>query len=252
MIERIPALPRERTGTRRRGGKLLWIVIALFVAVLIVLFFRSSLSRISVIEVEGLTYLKQDQVKTQLGVGIGDSFFMPASDKLAERVKQLPQIKDVKISKHFPGKLDVKVQEYAPVALELDDKGGLSVILANGVGVQSAAGEALPAKPVLTGWTKNDPQRAALCMALGSLTPQGLADFSEISPDPSSAYPDRIRIFTRSGFDVLTTVGMLKEKIAILSELVENREPGTVVLLDSDTYSPYSAQTDPPDDAEAP
>ncbi|MDG0812203.1 cell division protein FtsQ/DivIB [Cohnella rhizosphaerae] len=252
MIERIPALPRERTGTRRRGGKLLWIVVALFVAVLIVLFFRSSLSRISVIEIQGLSYLKRDQVEAQLGVGIGDSFFMPASDKLAQRVKRLPQIKDVRVAKHFPGKLKVAVQEYEPVAIEMDGKGGVAVVLANGIGAQPAAGSALPAKPVLTGWSKDDPERAALCRALGGLPAGGIADFSEISPDPSSAYPDRIRIFTRSGFDVLTTVGKLKDKITILGELVENREPGTVVLLDSDTYSPYSAQTDPSVDEEAP
>ncbi|CAI6020327.1 cell division protein FtsQ/DivIB [Cohnella sp. JJ-181] len=252
MIERIPALPREQTAAKRRGGKLLWIVIALFVAVLVVLFFRSSLSRISVIEIHGLTYLNQDQVKAELGVGIGDSFFMPASDKLAQRAERLPQIRDVRVVKHFPGKLDVTVKEYPSVALELDGKGVLSVVLANGYAVQPPASSALPAKPVLTGWAKDDPQRAALCLALGGLSAEGLSDFSEISPDPSRAYPDRIRIFTRSGFDVLTTVGKLKDKIAILSELVENREPGSVVLLDSDTYSPYSAQTDPASEEAAP
>lgn len=253
MVERIPAMPREQTGTtKRRGGKLLWIVVALFVAVLIVLFFRSSLSRIGVVEIDGLTYLKKAQVEAELGVGVGDSFFMPSSDKLADRVKQLPQIKSVQVVKHFPGKLSVAVHEYPSVALELDGKGGLAVVLANGYSVQTPAGSTLPGKPVLTNWAKDDPQRAALCATLGSLDADGLADFSEISPAPSSAYPDRIRIFTRSGFDVLTTVGKLKDKIVILSELVENREPGTVVLLDSDTYSPYSAQTDPVGEDAAP
>ncbi|MEK0313074.1 cell division protein FtsQ/DivIB [Cohnella sp. 56] len=245
MLERIPAIPREQTATRRRGGKLLWIVIALFVAVLIVLFFRSSLSRISVVEIHGTTYLTQDQVASSLGISVGDSFFMPGSDKLADRVKQLPQVKDVRIVKKFPGKLTVTVHEYPAVAVEMDGKGGVSVVLENAYAVQPSGVGSLPNKPVLTSWKKDDPQRAALCRALGGLDAVGVEDFSEISPDPSSAYPDRIRIFTRSGFDVLTTIGKLGDKIAILRELVENREPGSVVLLDSDTYSPYSAQSDP-------
>lgn len=245
MLERIPALPQQKAAPRRRGGKLLWIVIALFVAVLIVLFFRSSLSRISVIDISGTTYLNETKVLSQLGVSIGDSFFMPGSDKLAERLRHLPQIKDAKIVKKFPGELHVTVVEYPAVALRMDGQGGLAIVLENAYTVQPAAGGSLPNKPVLTNWREDDPQLAALCKALGSMDAVGLEDFSEISPDPSSAYPDRIRIFTRSGFDVLTTIGKLGDKIAILRELVENREPGTVVLLDSDTYSPYSAQTDP-------
>jgi cell division protein FtsQ len=44
---------------------------------------------------------------------------------------------------------------------------------------------------------------------------------------------------------VVTTVSKLQDKISYLNEIIENREPGTIVMLEADTYMPYSAQTAP-------
>ncbi|MBB6673216.1 cell division protein FtsQ/DivIB [Cohnella nanjingensis] len=241
MTERIPAIKRE-PAERRRGGKLLWIVIALFVIVLVVLFFRSSLSRITDIEVTGNAYATRAEIEQALGVQAGDSFFSPSAKTLERRVEQLQSVHLAQAKKRFPGKLTIEVQEYAPVAVELDGSGKLGLVLENGLVLPAKEGTALPNKPVLAGWKADDPQRLALCQVLGKIQEGQLSDLSQISPDPSKAYPDRIKLYTRSRFEVITTVGKLGEKIPILNELVENREPGQVVMLDSDTYRPYSAQ----------
>lgn len=251
MAERIPALKREVVEKRRPVGKLLGIVISLFVIALVVLFFRSSLSRVTDIEVTGLKHVKKAEVEQALGVRTGDSYFRGSPAALERKVKSLGAVKSVKVTKTFPGKLTVAVEEYPEVAVELDGSGQSSVVLANGLSVPLDAGEALPDMPVLTGWSANDPNRAALCAALGGLRPALLGDFSQIAPDASKAYPDRIKLYTRSKFEVVTTIGLLPEKANILSEIVENREPGKVVLLEADTYMPYSAQSALQNSAEA-
>ncbi|TJY43369.1 FtsQ-type POTRA domain-containing protein [Cohnella pontilimi] len=244
MHERIPALKREPETPRRRGGRLLGLVILLFAIVLVVLFFRSSLSKVQEIHVTGIRNLAETEVKAALAAKPGDSFFTPGSEKLAGRVRKLPPVKDVKVIKKFPGSWEVRVTEYHEVASELAADGGIRIVLENGLALPVKPG-ALPDKPILTGWKPDDAVRKRLCEALGLLPEPLLADLSEIKPDPSKAYPDKIKLFTRSRFEVITTAGKLKEKIPYLSDLVANREPGRIVMLEADTYLPFSAENAP-------
>lgn len=241
MNERIPALKREARAPGKRGSKILAIVLALFVIVLVILFFRSSLSKVTEIQVFGLHHLSEAEVKEALGIVPGDSFFIPASGKLAANVAALPVVKHAEVLKKFPGVVEVRVQEHAEVAMQLRSGGELAVVLENGLPVPAKDG-LLPDKPILTGWLETGDVWTDLCMVLSGISAGDLADISEIRPDPSTSYPDRIRLFTRSGFEVVTTVSKLQDKIAFLDEIIENREPGIITMLEADTYMPYSAQ----------
>lgn len=249
--ERIPILKRvEQLPRTRRGKKLLRIVIALFIIVLIVLFFRSSLSKFSDIQVTGTEYLKQDEVLKALEVSPGDSFFIPGSGKLKKRVMSLKPIETVIIVKKFPGVLRVQVKEYPQVAVQLAADGKLFTVLSNGLNLPITDGN-LPDKPILSGWNPEDPNLSALCLVLSGLPNHLLKDLSEIHPDPSISYPNRIKLFTRSRFEVITTVERLKDRISYLSDIVQNREPGKIIMLEADTYLPYSAENVIDDSQEA-
>jgi len=242
MRERIPALQREPEVPKRRIGKLMAILILLFVIVLVVLFFRSSLSKVSRIEVSGTVHLDREQVAEKLVVKPGDSFFTTGTGEMAARVRQLPPVKDVQVIKKFPGTIDVRVKEYGEVAVEIGGDGAIRVVLENGLSLD-AGPDGVPDKPILSGWMPDDAVRTALCRTLAAMPEALLTDLSEIKPDPSKAYPDRIKLFTRSRFEVITTVSKLPDKIPYLSEIVENRAPGQILMLEADTYLPYSAQT---------
>ncbi|WP_219637783.1 cell division protein FtsQ/DivIB [Cohnella sp. CFH 77786] len=250
MNERIPALKREPEVPRRRISKLLAVLIALFAIVLVVLFFRSPLSKVADIRVTGTNHLSESEVKKALGIVPGDSFFSPGSSKLEGNVKALPPVKNVRVVKKFPGTVEVRVQEYGEVAMEIGTDGAVRVVLENGLAVPAKSGS-LPDKPILTGWRPDDAARKALCQALASMPDDLLTDLSEIKPDPSASYPDRIKLFTRSRFEVITTISKLQEKIPYLSEIVENREPGRILMLEADTYLPFSAENAPSETGEA-
>jgi cell division protein FtsQ len=242
MTDRIPALKREEVVPRtHRGRKLLRIVIALFIIVLIVLFFRSPLSKISEIQVSGTEYLSKEEITKALGVSPGDSFFLPGIGQLKKRISSLKPIESVKIIKNFPGVLRVEVKEYPQVAVQLAADGKVFAVLANGLSLPIPDGSLLD-KPILSGWKAEDPNLVALCVLLSGLPSYLLADLSEIHPDPSVSYPNRVKLFTRSRFEVVTTVEKLKDKISYLSDIVQNREPGKIIMLEADTYLPYSAE----------
>ncbi|MFC5532186.1 cell division protein FtsQ/DivIB [Cohnella yongneupensis] len=241
-IERIPALKAEGEKRTSRGKRvLLWLVFAIVVSIIVVLFFRSSLSKYSEIQVIGTSYLSQDEVKQVLDVKTGDSFFFPKASELKARVAKLEPLQSVSISKKFPGVLRITVSEYPEVAVQLSADGKVFSVLANGLILPLREGK-LPDKPILSGWEPKDPNLIALCRILSSLPPYMLSDLSEIHPDPSTAYADRITLFTRSRFEIVTTIGKLPDKISYLSDIVQNREPGKVVMLEADTYLPYSAE----------
>ncbi|CAM3727143.1 FtsQ-type POTRA domain-containing protein [Cohnella lubricantis] len=244
MAERIPALRPEPVAPRRRGGTLLGIVIALFAIALIVLFFHSSLSRITDIEITGTRYAAAADVEQALGIQEGDSFFKGSPKKLEAKIEEIGPVQNATVTKRFPGHLKIEVQEFAAVAVELNDTGRASLVLENGLSIPMKEGESLPDMPILTGWNVNDPNRAALCGVLGKLEPAALGDFSQIAPDPSNAYPDRIKLFTRSKFEIVTTIGKLPGKMDIMGEIVANRAPGLITLLEADYYLPYSAQNE--------
>lgn len=242
MTQRIPALKEEPVRRTSRGKKvLLGIVVVLVVMILIFLFFRSSLSKYSDIQVVGTSYLSEQEVLQALDVKTGDSFFFPKISELKARVSKLEPVKSVSISKKFPGVLRVAVSEHPEVAVQLSGEGKVFSVLANGLVLPLRDGH-FPDKPIVSGWDQKDPNFIALCRILSEVPSSLLSDLSEIHPDPSTAYPDRIKLFTRSRFEVVTTVNKLSDKIAYLSDIVQNREPGKVVMLEADTYLPYSAE----------
>lgn len=239
MTERIPALKKVDEPRPRRSKQLLRILIALFAIVLVVLFFRSPLSEITDIQITGIELLKEDEILKSIEVSSGDSFFVPAADKLKKRVMSLKSVENVIITKKFPGVLQVEVKEYSQVAVQLASDGKIFTVLSNGLSLPLPTGR-LPDKPILSGWKSEDPNLVALCLVLSRLPSYLLADLSEIHPDPSTSYPNRIKLFTRSRFEVVTTVERLPDKISYLSDIVQNRQPGKIIMLEADTYSPFS------------
>lgn len=241
MAERIPALSKEEKPKPRRGKKLVRILIGLFLIVLIVLFFRSPLSKVSKIQVTGMQYLSEQDIVKVLAVSDGDSFFVPSSNVLKERVMSLKPVESVIINKKFPGVVRVEIKEYSQIAVQLTEDGKVLSVLSNGLALPILNGR-VPDLPILSGWSPDDPNLALLCAVLSGLPSYLMADLSEIHPDPSTSYPNRIKLFTRSRFEVVTTVDKLPDRISYLSDIVQNREPGRIIMLEADTYMPYSAE----------
>lgn len=224
---------------------MLIVIILLFVVILCVLFFNSSISKVSAVSVEGQGYLTEPEIQQAAGIAAGDAYFGTSASTIEERVKQLKPIEKVEVIKSFPGRVRIIVEEYPTVAYELSDKGELTAILSNGVSVAAQSADLIVDKPILSGWKADDPLKSELCKQLANIPSALLSDFSEIIPSPTKSFPDRIRIFTRTKFEIITAASLLPDKIAILNSVAETQEPGLVTLLLADTYEPFV-----PDDTE--
>jgi len=99
-------------------------------------------------------------------------------------------------------------------------------------------------KPILTNWDTGDPNKAILCQTLGSISNELTSDISEIVPSPTLSFPDRIKLYTRSRFEVITSISLLKSKVAYLNQVIETKEPGLITMLEADSYVPFQVEID--------
>lgn len=236
MSERMPVL-KEPKPKRRGGRRLLVVLYLLFIALLVVLFFRSPLSKISEIAVSGGRFADVEQIRTAAGIAEGDPFFYPTAGMIAERVERLESVKEAVVRKTFPGDVYIEVTEYPAVAYSLTNDGGITAILSNGTEL-AVNTDAVVDRPVLRGWEGRE-DKLRLIEALAGLPEDLLADFSEIAPFPSDAYPDRIRIYTRTRFEIVTAVSLIADKADTIRAVIETQEPGSMTLLLADRYVPY-------------
>jgi cell division protein FtsQ len=239
--QNVPAI-REARISSRSNRKLLFLLFLFFVTLLVILFFHSSISRIETIHIKGYKYLSKEQILQASGLKPGDHFFFAGKRAIEQRIGNLSIVEAVKVNKNFPGVIEISIEEFPEAALVLSE-GTPKVILSNGVTVDFKADGGLIHKPVLTGWSVDDPIRKELLRVLTEIPDHLLADISEILPAPSPSYADRIKIYTRSKFEVITTVSYLPEKIKILDDIIyvarEENMPVRIVMLEADTYAPY-------------
>lgn len=247
---KVPTLPvpKPRTRTNR---KLLSFLIIFFITVLIILFFQSSLSRISRVEVEGNVLLASEIIGQASQVAVGDRFFAVSSKTIGERISKVPMIKNATVKKTFPGVIHIQVEEFPKVAFQIDPDGKKQAVLADGSVILLPVGSGIPLDmPILTGWSDNDPNKVALCKVLDEIPQSALSDVSEIKPDPSESYPDKIKIYTRSQFEIHTTIAYLPDKIdnlpGYIAGLVEDHiTNGVITMLEVEYHTPFATSGEP-------
>ncbi|MBD0379183.1 cell division protein FtsQ/DivIB [Paenibacillus sedimenti] len=240
---KVPALPNPKPRART-NRKLLGFLFVFFITVLVILFFQSSLSRISAIQIEGNELLASDAIGQAAQIVAGDRFFAVSSQAIEKRVATLPIVKSANVTKHFPGIIHIAVQEYPKVAFQMGADGTKEAVLSDGAVVKLSSGSFPLDMPILSGWSDNDPYKAALCKVLGEIPASSLADISEIKPDPSDSYPDKIKLYTRSQFEVYTTIAYLPDKIenlpAYIASLQEDHiTNGIIKMLEVDNHAPF-------------
>ncbi|WP_150266263.1 cell division protein FtsQ/DivIB [Paenibacillus tepidiphilus] len=240
---RMPLLKEDKP-SKKMSRKVIFILLLLFLALLAVILFRSSLSRITEIHIQGNKYSTKDELLKKSGLKTGGQFFAVSGQDVEEQLKKLKTVQDAVVNKSFPGVVDIRITEYPAVAYELDEQGTtLEAILSSGATVPVSETGMPVEKPILTNWDADDPFKAKLSQALADIPNELTGDISEIVPSPTLSFPDRIKMYTRSHFEVITAISLLKEKVEYLNQVIETEEPGLIKMLEADSYVPFHKES---------
>lgn len=240
----IPPLPGKPVGKKRKLTRVRWLLLLFLIVLLIVLFLRSSISKVREVHWSGNRLLVSQAELSRSGIiKPGDSYFTADEHEYAQQIQsKFPALKSVQVNKQFfPGVIKIYAQEYVVIAYELTKDGSTLACLENGLVIQAGNKQQklVPKKPILTQWHGQNKLKAKLSKVLAT-APEGLlVDISEIRHYPSPPYPDRIKMYTRSGFEVITTVPLLLDNIAYLRSMVEFQPPGRITMLEANSYMSY-------------
>ncbi|MFS1513468.1 cell division protein FtsQ/DivIB [Chengkuizengella sp. SCS-71B] len=241
----VPVLRNRNTKTRS-NRKLLLLLFLFFTVILVILFFNSSLSKINTISIQGTHILSEKELRQALLLNEGDSYFFIEKEKALEQLNSNKVIHSIEFIKKFPGQIEINITEFPIVAYEVNSNTNqIEVIFSNGFTKEVENHEIMIDKPILTGWSEeNEDVKIELSQVLGRIHDQLLVEISEIRPlPPTLSYNDKIMMYTRSSYEVVTTVSYLEEKILYLDNAINklkqnDKTSGRINLLDSDTFEP--------------
>lgn len=237
-------LLKEDKPSKRMSRKITIILLLLFIALLAVIFFRSSVSKITAINFQGDKYTSREELLAASGLTIGGQFFAVSGDSVESALKELKTVQEAAVNKKFPGVINISIKEFPAVAYELDEAGSLEAILSSGAAVSVKDTGIAVEKPILTNWKADDPYKTKLCQALADIPNELTSDISEIVPSPTLSFPDRIKLYTRSRFEVITAISLLKDKVEYLNQVIENEQPGLIKMLEADSYVPFHTEAE--------
>ncbi|MBA4494243.1 cell division protein FtsQ/DivIB [Paenactinomyces guangxiensis] len=239
MERRVPPFPL-RIGKKRSPSP--WVfgfIFLFFMGMLFVLFLRSPLSEIERIEITGNQLLSEREILDRTHIAKGVSYFTVSGRAAEQSLRTLPEVKQVKVTKVFPNKVYIHVQEKPSTAI-LSIKGQqLLPILADGSILAHRPVSSVPTSiPVFRGWTASNPLLKIAVRQLAYL-PAGIRrEIETVKPVPDQA--DQVEIWSRRNHKIFVRASDLNEKMSYYPSLM-NHPRGTLYLLESIWFAPDKA-----------
>lgn len=229
-----PPLRKHKAKRQRPNYWAVGFILIFFVSALVLIFFQSPLSKIHRIEINGDSTLDRDEILAQISLAPGVQFFEWDRVTAANQLKKNPQVKDVRVTKVFPGRVVIDIHEWHRVGMwQSGDQitGKLFPVLENGAILEKPWSGDVD-KPLLRGWEDKSLVKA-ISQELAKVEPETLRSLSEIHPEPSETYDDAVRVFTDEGNEVITRIATFHENINQYRDFIDPDQRGIVHM----TYS---------------
>ncbi|MGN7470025.1 cell division protein FtsQ/DivIB [Brevibacillus sp. SAFN-007a] len=243
--ERIPQVKQQRP--RRRGNrKLVSLLVLFFLIVLIIVFIRSPYSKVQEIQVIGNDIYTAEQIVQQSGLSRDMQFLNVWESNVQSNLQPLEGIKNVTISRSFPGVIRLHVTELKRVAFWNGQDGSRYPLLENGkVLKQVNFADRVVDRPLVSSWSAPE-LLPNLAKALSRLTPDVLAEISDITLTPTVYDKQRVTLYMRDGNEVRSVLYKLDKMLnwypAIVAELPAGTK-GVLSMFEQPWFVPYGVDS---------
>ncbi|WP_430607350.1 cell division protein FtsQ [Enterococcus sp. AZ170] len=236
FADRLPKIKEVRN--KRLYRRLTLIVSVFLIAILIVLYFVSPLSKLGSISVTGSVSVDNQQVIVQSKLEKGKSLWEQFGDRTIyeEKIKrQLPRVKKATISLSGINSLNIKIDEYEVVALESVNN-VYHPILENGKILPEEMSAPISGMPVFQNF--QDQSIIKNLMDSYKKLPEDIKqNISEIRYIPSNANKELITLHMKDANEVIVNISQLVEKMAYYGKVASQMEKPGIIDMEVGIFS---------------
>lgn len=242
ITERVPAMKKRRR--RRTNLKFIALITIFLFIILLLLYFQSSYSDISKIQIKG-AHLKEDEFYIDAStLKVSDSIWGFKVSDIEKNISENKWVKSVEVKRVWVNKVRISVEEWQKVAYISKD-GAFYPMLDNGV-IFDESSELVPIDaPIFLGF-EDEALRKKILKQLAQLKPEVMSLISQINANPSEADPYAITLYMNDGYEVRADANSLAEKLNFYPSIVaqieseETFEKGIVDIEVGSYYRPFS------------
>ncbi|MGK0552306.1 cell division protein FtsQ/DivIB [Enterococcus faecalis] len=243
FADRLPNIKKVRN--KRLYRRLTFISSILLLAVLLMLYFVSPLSKLGGITVAGNQHIDSQTVikqsKLVQGQDLWEQFFNrnQASKTIKKKV---PRVKTASISLNGINTFKIKLTEYQVVASAAEN-GKYHPILENGTILPEVTKAAENGKPIFENF-KDPKVVAALIKSYNELSNELKQGISEIKYAPSKANKELINLYMNDKNRVIINISQLSEKLKYYAQVAQQMKQPGVIDMEVGIFSyPYEQQS---------
>ncbi|MGM0218264.1 cell division protein FtsQ/DivIB [Enterococcus sp. AZ126] len=236
FADRLPKIKKVRN--KRLFRRLTLIVSVFLIAILIVLYFVSPLSKLGNIGVSGSKSIDSQKIIAQSKLEKGKSLWEQFGDrKIYEKKieRQLPRVKKATISLSGINSFNIKIEEYKVVALESTNN-MFHPILENGKILPEEMKAPESGMPVFQNF-KDQSTIKNLMNSYNKLPEDLKQNISEIRYAPSNANKELININMKDANEVIVNISQLDEKMAYYSKVASQMEKPGIIDMEVGIFS---------------
>ncbi|BAQ10430.1 cell-division initiation protein [Bacillus sp. OxB-1] len=236
--ERIPSMRKKRR--RRTNKKFLFILTVFVLALLAVLYFQSSYSKLDQIHVVGAQLHDSEDYVKQSGLLEGDPVWGFGIEEIEQAVSRMDGVRKVEVSRKWLRDAEIAVVEWKPVAY-LFDGTQYELLLENGDLFKEGVKMETEA-PIL-----NNFDDAAIREEMTGQLLQVDSDvydaISEIIYEGTEDDSDRLRVYMNDGYEVRAVISSFADKMNYYPQVtaqLQGHEKGVIDMEVGTYFTPFS------------
>ncbi|MCK8607288.1 cell division protein FtsQ/DivIB [Apilactobacillus ozensis] len=233
-------LPLDNSRKKSTLKKFLVFFVPLFLVLLISLYFISPLSKINSISVVGNNIVSKSYIKNKASVHVGDSVFkVIGKNKLLNEklTKNNSQIKHANFKMNGINNVKIYIEQYKVIGYNSDKNNRAYPILESGKVLSSSVDNPNTDKlPYLVNFTNNE-QRKYVVKVMNNLPSYIKNNIRVISFNPTSIFPDGLRLYMRDGNKVYVLISNFKSKMPYYHSIASKLKSKSVIKLEVGAYS---------------
>jgi len=236
LAERVPPFRIKVRDKRSLSPWIYVIIFLLFMGILLVLFFQSSLNRIEDIHIHGNHLVSKKQILKVSNLHQSGSFFYASSSRIKNKLEQIPGIQHANVEKAFPNRIKISIKEFPVIAYIQRDDGWFVPVLWNGEMLRDhPQGDLIQTMPIIEQKDRTNKTVQLALRNLLSVKKQIRTDIEFVHAVPE--HQDQVRLISRYDHQIYIRAKDLHAKLIYYPQF-RNHPPGVLYLLQSIWFSP--------------